>query len=124
LAELDASFDLASPGEIALCRGAGIPSHRLSFGNTIKRESTIGAASRDGIGLFAFDSAAELEKLARCAPHGRVRGRRWEICRSLSKHRTLQLGTRQKWSSQSSEWCQPAPAQADPRNELGTASLP
>lgn len=81
LAELGASFDLASPGEIALCRDAGIPPHRLSFGNTIKRESTIGAASRDGISLFAFDSAAELEKLARSAPNGRV------FCRMLVENK-------------------------------------
>lgn len=81
LAELGASFDLASPGEIALCRNAGIPPDRLSFGNTIKRESTIGAASRDGISLFAFDSAAELEKLARSAPSARI------FCRMLVENK-------------------------------------
>lgn len=81
LAELGAGFDLASPGEIALCRDAGIAPQRLSFGNTIKRESTIGAAWRDGIGLFAFDSAAELEKLARSAPGARV------FCRMLVENK-------------------------------------
>jgi len=77
LAELGANFDLASPGEIDLCLGLGIPSDRLSFGNTIKRESAIARAWTDGIRLFAFDSIAELEKLARCAPGSRV------FCRML-----------------------------------------
>ena len=77
LAELGANFDLASPGEIDLCFGLGIPSDRLSFGNTIKRESAIAKAWTDGIRLFAFDSIAELEKLARCAPGSRV------FCRML-----------------------------------------
>lgn len=81
LAALGANFDLASPGEIALCRSAGVPPHRLSFGNTIKREDTIAAASRDGITLFALDSAAELEKLARSAPGARV------FCRMLVENK-------------------------------------
>jgi ornithine decarboxylase len=91
LAALGARFDLASPGELALCRGEGIAPERLSFGNTIKRESAIGAAARDGIGLFAFDSAAELEKLARSAPDARVfcrllvenRGAEWPLTRKF-----------------------------------------
>jgi ornithine decarboxylase len=73
LAALGASFDLASPGEIEICRSLGIAPPRLSFGNTVKRESAIAtAAETDGIGLFAFDSQAELEKLARHAPGVRV----------------------------------------------------
>jgi ornithine decarboxylase len=41
LAECGANFDLASSGELAICRGINIPPARLSFGNTIKRESAI-----------------------------------------------------------------------------------
>src|SRR5262249_31751445 len=59
LSELGAHFDLASPGEMDLCLGLGIAPERLSFGNTIKRESAITKASSKGIRLFAFDSAAE-----------------------------------------------------------------
>lgn len=81
LAELGAGFDLASPGEIDICLGAKIAPHRLSFGNTIKRESAIAAAAADGIGLFAFDSAGELEKLARSAPGTRV------FCRMLVENK-------------------------------------
>lgn len=77
LAALGASFDLASDGEIARCRGMGLPATRCSFGNTIKREADIARARADGIDLFAFDSPAELEKLARAAPGARV------FCRML-----------------------------------------
>jgi ornithine decarboxylase len=77
LGALGANFDLASDGEIARCRSLGLPARRLSFGNTIKRETEIGRAHADGIDLFALDSTAELEKLARAAPGARV------FCRML-----------------------------------------
>jgi len=72
LAACDIGFDLASRGEIERCRGLGIAAERFCFGNTIKRESDIAWAHGLGIGLFAFDSLAELEKLARAAPGARV----------------------------------------------------
>ncbi|HTT81320.1 MAG TPA: type III PLP-dependent enzyme [Stellaceae bacterium] len=72
LAQLGANFDLASPGEITICRELAIEPGRLSFGNTVKRESAIAEAARDGIRLFAFDSDAELRKLACRAPRARV----------------------------------------------------
>ena len=72
LATCDIGFDLASRGEIERCRGLGIAAERFCFGNTIKRESDIAWAHGLGIGLFAFDSLAELEKLARAAPGARV----------------------------------------------------
>ena len=72
LAELGASFDLASRGEIERCCALGVPVQRFSFGNTIKRESDIAMARTAGIDLFAFDCEAELRKLARAAPGARV----------------------------------------------------
>src|ERR1019366_3036475 len=72
LAPLGARFDLASEGEIDRCLDLGIAAGRLSFGNTIKRETGIARARERGVNLFAFDSAAELEKLARAAPQSRV----------------------------------------------------
>lgn len=78
LADLGASFDLASSGELERCRNSNIPAGRLSFGNTIKRETDIAQASAQGVSLFAFDSLAELEKLARAAPGARV------FCRILA----------------------------------------
>jgi ornithine decarboxylase len=81
LAAVGSNFDLASPGEIAIWRGLEIPAGRLSFGNTIKRESAIAGAAADGIGLFAFDSLGELEKLARGAPGAHV------FCRLLVENK-------------------------------------
>jgi ornithine decarboxylase len=67
-----ANFDVASRGEVELCLGNGVAPDRLSFGNTIKKEKDIAFAYRAGVRLFAFDSAHELDKLARAAPGARV----------------------------------------------------
>ncbi|MGE5271914.1 MAG: type III PLP-dependent enzyme [Thiohalocapsa sp.] len=72
LAGKGSNFDVASPAEIALCLDNGATAERLSFGNTIKKEKDIALAYAAGVRLFAFDSAAELEKLARRAPGARV----------------------------------------------------
>lgn len=91
LADLGAKFDLASEGEIMRCRESDINTDRLSFGNTIKREAEIARAHQSGISLFAFDSLAELEKLARAAPGARVfcrllvegKGAEWPLTRKF-----------------------------------------
>jgi ornithine decarboxylase len=67
-----ANFDVASRGEIELCLNNGVGADRLSFGNTIKKEKDIAFAHQAGLRLFAFDSAPELDKLARAAPGARV----------------------------------------------------
>ena len=72
LCGLGSNFDVASRGEIELCLGQGAPPDHLSFGNTIKKERDIAYAYARGVRLFAFDSAAELEKLGRSAPGARV----------------------------------------------------
>jgi ornithine decarboxylase len=72
LAQKGSNFDVASPAEIALCLDNGATPERLSFGNTIKKERDIAAAYAAGVRLFAFDSEAELDKLARAAPGARV----------------------------------------------------
>jgi ornithine decarboxylase len=69
---LGSCFDVASRGEVDLCLGLGVTADRLSFGNTIKKERDIAYAFEKGVRLFAFDSEAELEKLARSAPGARV----------------------------------------------------
>ncbi len=98
LAELGARFDLASDGEIHRCLELDIAGDRLSFGNTIKREADIARAHRNGIDLFAFDSAAELEKIAGSAPGARV------FCRIL-------VGTRDaEWPLTRKFGCTPAMA--------------
>jgi ornithine decarboxylase len=72
LARKGSNFDVASPAEIDLCLDNGATAERLSFGNTIKKERDIAAAYAAGVRLFAFDSEAELDKLARVAPGARV----------------------------------------------------
>jgi hypothetical protein len=53
-----ASFDVASRGEIELCRDLGVGPERLSFGNTIKKEKDITFAYEAGLRLFAFERPA------------------------------------------------------------------
>lgn len=72
LRRLGARFDAASIFEIEQCLEIGVAPDEISFGNTIKKEAHIARAFRSGIRLFAFDSEAELEKLARAAPAARV----------------------------------------------------
>ena len=65
-------FDAASVYEVESCLAAGAPPERISFGNTIKKQAHIARAFDLGVRLFAFDSDAELEKLAVAAPGARV----------------------------------------------------
>ena len=72
LANAGSKFDTASRGEIEMVQAAGVSVDRISFGNTIKKEKDIAWAYQQGVRLFAFDSEAELQKLARVAPGARV----------------------------------------------------
>jgi ornithine decarboxylase len=72
LAKLGASFDTASAGEIRSVLAHGVPGHRISFGNTIKKAADIAWAHQQGVTLYAFDSEAELEKIAAHAPGAQV----------------------------------------------------
>ena len=72
LRDLGANFDTASIYEIERCLDLGINAQRLSFGSTIKKERDIARAWEHGVRLFAFDSAAELAKLARAAAGAQV----------------------------------------------------
>ena len=75
LTELGSCFDVASVTETEMVLAAGCTPDRISYGNTIKKESEIAAAHRLGVTLFAIDCEAEVEKVARAAPGSRV------ICR-------------------------------------------
>src|SRR5262245_45232836 len=75
LVELGSCFDVASLGETHAVLAAGATPDRISFGNTIKKESDIAAAFALGVTLSAVDCEAEVEKVARAAPGSRV------ICR-------------------------------------------
>ena len=72
LVALGSCFDSASWEEIELCLQAGADPSAISFGNTIKKATAIASAHAAGVGMFAFDSDEELEKLARHAPGARV----------------------------------------------------
>ncbi|QQS11464.1 MAG: type III PLP-dependent enzyme [Rhodospirillales bacterium] len=72
LGKLGSNFDTASRGEIEQCLAVGVTADRVSFGNTIKKERDIAWAHQQGVRLYAFDSDAELMKLARSAPGARV----------------------------------------------------
>ena len=78
LVGLGSSFDTASVNEIDMVLGAGAAAERISFGNTIKKQSDIAAAYARGVRLYAFDSAAELDKIAGAAPGSKV------FCRILT----------------------------------------
>ncbi len=78
LAKLGSSFDTASVNEIDMALATGVAPDRLSFGNTIKKKADIAAAYERGVRLYAFDSEAELGKLAEAAPGSKV------FCRILT----------------------------------------
>jgi ornithine decarboxylase len=75
LVELGCYFDVASVAETRDVLAAGATSDRISYGNTIKKETEIAEAFRLGVTLYAVDCEAEVEKVARAAPGSRV------ICR-------------------------------------------
>src|SRR5579885_567382 len=75
LTGLGCCFDVASLAETHAVIAAGATPERISYGNTIKKETEIAAAFALGVTLFAVDCEAEVEKVARAAPGSRV------ICR-------------------------------------------
>ncbi len=72
LLRLNARFDAASIFEIEDCLSLGIEPGCLSYGSTVKKIRDIALAFAGGIRLFAFDSEAELLKLAEAAPGAEV----------------------------------------------------
>tara|TARA_R110002110_G_scaffold414147_2_gene643278 strand:+ start:208 stop:1341 length:1134 start_codon:yes stop_codon:yes gene_type:complete len=94
LAASGCAFDAASPSEIATCLAAGVAPDRISYGNTVKKLSDISFAAGQGVDLFAFDSAGEIEKLASGAPGSSVicrivvsnDGARWPLTRKFGCH--------------------------------------
>jgi ornithine decarboxylase len=109
LADLGSSFDTASIGEIDLVLAAGATADRISFGNTIKKEKDVARAYELGVRLFAADSEAEVEKIARAAPGSRV------FCRILCD------GTGAEWPLSRKFGCVPemAPRVLEHAHRLG-----
>ncbi|CAK7192210.1 Lysine/ornithine decarboxylase [Commensalibacter sp. Nvir] len=65
-------FDAASWEEIQQCINAGAKPKHISFGNTIKKTSSIQQAHQIGIEMYVFDSIEELHKIAEHAPKSKV----------------------------------------------------
>src|ERR1700676_2384751 len=61
LAELGSCFDVASVSETEAVLAAGATPERISYGNTIKKESEIAAAFRLALTLYAVDCEAEVD---------------------------------------------------------------
>ena len=78
LAKMGSSFDTASIAEIDMALATGVAADKISYGNTIKKKSDIAQAYARGVKLYAFDSEAELGKIADAAPGSRV------FCRILT----------------------------------------
>lgn len=77
LADMGASFDVASVAEVDMVLDLDVDPARLSYGNTIKKQADIAHAYERGVRLYTFDSEAELDKLAAAAPGSKV------VCRIL-----------------------------------------
>ncbi|MGC2857530.1 type III PLP-dependent enzyme [Novispirillum sp. DQ9] len=100
LADLGSCFDTASMPEIEMALAAGATPDRISFGNTIKKERDIERAWGMGVSLFAFDSDAELEKIARAAPGAKVfcrilcdgEGAEWPLSRKFGCSPDMAIG--------------------------------
>ncbi len=65
-------FDIASTFELDLLLNLGVNPDKISYGNTIKKESDIEYAYQKGVKLFATDSNSDLNKIALKAPGSRV----------------------------------------------------
>ncbi|MBF6070876.1 type III PLP-dependent enzyme [Nocardia farcinica] len=67
-----AEFDVASIGEIDLCRAQGVAPHKLCYGNTVKKAADIARAHAVGVRRFAFDTEDDLLRIAEHAPGAQV----------------------------------------------------
>ncbi|VVB70716.1 Diaminopimelate decarboxylase [uncultured archaeon] len=65
-------FDVASSGEVLLCKSLGISPDKMIFSNPVKKPSEIKKAFQEGINFFVFDNYFELDKLAANAPNSKV----------------------------------------------------
>ena len=72
LASKGSSFDIASPQELDKVLAYGVPAERMSYGNTIKKASAIKYFYDQGVRLFATDSEADLQNIAKYAPGSNI----------------------------------------------------
>jgi ornithine decarboxylase len=72
LAGLGSKFEIASHGELELVRPVGVDPGDVLYSNPVKPPAHIEACYEAGVWRFAFDSEAELYKIARNAPGSAV----------------------------------------------------
>jgi ornithine decarboxylase len=72
LAEAGSSFEIASLGELELLEEVGVDPADVLYSNPVKPPAHVVASQAAGVSRFAFDSEAELYKLARHAPGSSV----------------------------------------------------
>jgi len=72
LSELGSSFDVASDGEIRTLAELGIDGQRMIYANPIKTAGGFRACADAGVSRMTFDSASEIEKIAKCCPGATV----------------------------------------------------
>lgn len=72
LNELKIGFEIASEGELAILKELGVEPERIITSNPIKTFKFLKAAVEYGVDYYAYDSQAEVEKLAKYAPSKKV----------------------------------------------------
>jgi ornithine decarboxylase len=72
LAELGCRFEIASAAELELLQALLVEPREVLFSNPVKTPAHIRAARTAGVHRFAFDSAAELDKIGTNAPGASV----------------------------------------------------
>lgn len=72
LADLGASFDIASRYELDRVLELGVGPERISYGNTIKKAVDVAYAHACGVRLFATDSEMDVRRIAEHAPGAEV----------------------------------------------------
>lgn len=68
LNNLGVGFEIASEGELQVLAGMGVGPDRMITSNPIKTQRFLDRAIPYGLNYFAYDSASEVDKLARQAP--------------------------------------------------------
>jgi len=72
LADLGLGFEIASEGELRLLAQIGVGAERIITSNPVKTFRFLEEAAEYGVSYFAYDSIAEVDKMARYAPGGNV----------------------------------------------------
>lgn len=70
--EFNIGFEIASEGELTILQELKVSPHRIITSNPIKTFKFLKAAVEYGVDYYAFDSYAEVEKLAKYAPGKKV----------------------------------------------------